>query len=147
MNFKDTESRDRAIRELHDEVFGGRRIIVQPGQNSPQKRRNEAGRPRHPPSNTLFVANLSFEMSDAELNNIFSELRGVTGVRVAIDKRTGQPRGFAHAEFVDVESAVNAKEQLGGKVLYGRDLYLDFAPPRADTSPYGRPHSEHQPRL
>lgn len=40
-------------------------------------------------------------------------------VRVAIDRRSGQPRGFAHADFIDVDSARKAKEVLERKVIYG----------------------------
>jgi nucleolin len=66
-------------------------------------------------------------MSDADLNKLFREIRNVIDVRVAIDRRTGQPRGFAHADFVDVESAVKAKEVLTGKEVYGRQLRIDFS--------------------
>ena len=80
-----------------------------------------------PPSKTLFIGNLAFEMSDADLNKLFRDIRNVIDVRVAIDRRTGQPRGFAHADFVDVESAQKAMEQLSGKDVYGRKLRIDFS--------------------
>jgi len=51
----------------------------------------------------------------------------VLDVRVAIDRRSGQPRGFAHADFTDVESAVTAKEALEQKSVYGRQLKVDYS--------------------
>lgn len=48
-------------------------------------------------------------------------------VRVAIDRRSGQPRGFAHADFTDVAAATAAKELLADKVIYGRNLRVDFS--------------------
>lgn len=48
-------------------------------------------------------------------------------VRVAIDRRSGQPRGFAHADFIDVESATAAKEILEQKSVYGRQLRVDYS--------------------
>ena len=66
-------------------------------------------------------------MSDADLNKLFRDIRNVVDVRVAIDRRTGQPRGFAHADFIDIESAVKGKEALTGKEIYGRKLRLDFS--------------------
>jgi nucleolin len=81
----------------------------------------------NPPSKTLFIGNLAFEMSDADLNKLFRDIRSVIDVRVAIDRRTGQPRGFAHADFVDVESAIKGKEALMGKEVYGRTLRVDFS--------------------
>ena len=48
-------------------------------------------------------------------------------VRVAIDRRTGQPRGFAHADFMQVEDASKALEDLRGKVVCGRELRVDYS--------------------
>lgn len=58
---------------------------------------------------------------------MFREVRNVLDVRVAIDRRSGQPRGFAHADFVDIDSAEKARELLGKKVVYGRQLRVDFS--------------------
>lgn len=79
------------------------------------------------PTKTLFIGNLAFEMSDADLNKLFRDIRNVIDVRVAIDRRTGQPRGFAHADFVDVESAMKGKEMLSEKEVYGRKLRVDYS--------------------
>jgi RNA recognition motif-containing protein len=58
---------------------------------------------------------------------LFREIRNVLDVRVAIDRRSGQPRGFAHADFVDIASAEEAKKFLSNKVVYGRELRIDFS--------------------
>jgi nucleolin len=115
-----------AIENLNQEVFQGRRLAVQ------FHRRREPislSKPRQPnePSKTLFIGNMSFEMSDKDLNDLFREVRNVIDVRVAIDRRTGQPRGFAHADFIDVESAVKARDFLLEKEIYGRKLRVDFS--------------------
>lgn len=81
----------------------------------------------NPPTKTLFVGNMSFDMSDRDLNNLFREIKNVIDVRVAIDRRTGQPRGFAHADFTNVESAERAMKELSGKVVCGRVLRLDYS--------------------
>lgn len=93
--------------------------------------------PRMPnePSKTLFIGNMSFEMSDKDLNDLFREVRNVVDVRVAIDRRTGQPRGFAHADFIDADSAAKAKEHLEKKEIYGRKLRVDFSKSSAGNSP------------
>ena len=70
---------------------------------------------------------MSFDMSDRDLNNLFREIKNVIDVRVAIDRRTGQPRGFAHADFVDIASAERALTELTGKVVCGRALRVDFS--------------------
>lgn len=81
---------------------------------------------RNPPSRTLFIGNMSFQMSDKDLHELFRPIKGVRDVRVAIDRRSGQPRGFAHADFTDVESAEEAKKVLETKIIYGRQLRIDF---------------------
>lgn len=70
---------------------------------------------------------MSFEMSDKDLNDLFREVRNVVDVRVAIDRRTGAPRGFAHADFIDVESAMKAREYLQSREIYGRRLRVDYS--------------------
>ncbi len=74
-------------------------------------------------------------MSDADLNKLFRDIRNVIDVRVAIDRRTGQPRGFAHADFVDTESAIKGKEALVGKEVYGRALRVDFSAGTRENRP------------
>jgi RNA recognition motif-containing protein len=46
---------------------------------------------------------------------------------VAVDRVTGFPRGFAHADFTDVESATKALEKLSGFEFNGRNLRVDYA--------------------
>ena len=67
------------------------------------------------------------------LIDLFREIRDVLDVRVAIDRRSGQPRGFAHADFVDVAAAQRAKETLENKVVYGRNLRVDFSGSSSST--------------
>lgn len=59
--------------------------------------------------------------------DLFRQIRNVLDVRVAIDRRSGQPRGFAHADFMDVESATKAKDILAQKVVYGRQLRVNYS--------------------
>lgn len=86
---------------------------------------------QNPPSKTLFIGNMSFQMSDKDLNDLFRQIKNVLDVRVAIDRRSGQPRGFAHADFTDTASAEKAKTILENKVVYGRQLRVDFGLPSA----------------
>ncbi|KFY06481.1 hypothetical protein V491_08598, partial [Pseudogymnoascus sp. VKM F-3775] len=122
IEFKDVESARNAIEQRNQTIFEGRRLIV----NYMAKTRNTV-KPKNPPSKTLFIGNLAFEMTDADLNKLFRDIANVIDVRVAIDRRTGQPRGFAHADFTDVESAVKAAEMLEGKEVYNRALRLDYS--------------------
>ncbi|KAK4560607.1 hypothetical protein LTR86_005185 [Recurvomyces mirabilis] len=141
VEFSDQSGADKAVKELDQKVFQGRRMAV---QYHVQRDRQQGGRndrpaggmarsgerfdrPANPPSKTLFIGNMSYQMSDRDLNDLFREIRNVLDVRVAIDRRSGQPRGFAHADFIDVESAEKAKEYLEKKVIYGRTLKIDYS--------------------
>ncbi|CAK4031519.1 RNA-binding domain-containing [Lecanosticta acicola] len=126
VEFSSQESAARAAQELNQATFQGRRMAVQFHVRR-EPRAGTSNRPISPPSKTLFIGNMSYQMSDRDLNDLFREIRNVLDVRVAIDRRSGQPRGFAHADFIDISSAEKAKEILSQKVIYGRQLKVDFS--------------------
>ena len=136
VNFENVEAAQRAVDLYNMQNFQGRRLSVQFSINAtrPPRAFNGASngpdgtdRPRNSPTKTLFIGNMSFDMSDRDLNNLFREIKNVIDVRVAIDRRTGQPRGFAHADFTDVASAERAMGELAGKVVCGRALRVDYS--------------------
>jgi nucleolin len=128
VEFDSTAEATAAIEAKHQTVLEGRRLIV--NFMAKTSRENKV----NPVSKTLFIGNLAFEMSDADLNKLFRDIRNVIDVRVAIDRRTGQPRGFAHADFIDAESAVKGFEALQGKEIYGRKLRIDYSAGRTSNS-------------
>ena len=74
MEFATQEAADRAVRELDQKVFQGRRMAVQ--FHVPKQRRNNtfSDRPKQQnlPTKTLFVGNMSYQMSDRDLNGTFA---------------------------------------------------------------------------
>ncbi len=76
----------------------------------------------------LFIGNLSFNVADAGLSEIFASANiPVTSIRVMRDSNTGRSRGFAFVELApeaDMESAIS---QLNGKVLDGRPMTVNQA--------------------
>jgi cold-inducible RNA-binding protein len=79
----------------------------------------------------LFIGNLSFNVADSELNELFASLSiPVASINVMREMETGRSRGFAFAELApeaDMESAI---KQLNGKVLGGRALTVNEARPQ-----------------
>ncbi|KAL2070897.1 hypothetical protein VTL71DRAFT_13923 [Oculimacula yallundae] len=145
LEFDTIETATAAIAAKNEGVLEGRRLIVNYLNMTP--RNNSPGVAENEPSKTLFIGNLAFEMSDADLNKLFRDIRNVIDVRVAIDRRTGQPRGFAHADFVDTESAIKGREALLGKEVYGRVLRIDYSAGSRETrgdggAPRGAPREE-----
>ncbi|KAL2037239.1 hypothetical protein N7G274_009928 [Stereocaulon virgatum] len=136
VDFATSEAAAEAISLFHLRNFEGRTLTVQyPSSQRSHGRGFKNGRggaglhnmPNHLPTKTLFIGNISFDMSDRDLNDLFREVKNVVDVRVAIDRRTGQPRGFAHADFIDVQSAERAADELRGKVVCGRPLRVDYS--------------------
>ncbi|KAK2004044.1 RNA-binding domain-containing protein [Colletotrichum falcatum] len=134
--FKDFESVVTAAENVDGTFWHGRRIVAKP-RNSQPNSIAESGRqdspsraPRvydGPPTATLYIGNISFEATDSDLNNLFASLDGVTDVRVAVDRGTGWPRGFAHADFVSVDAASAALAALQGAKIRDRELRAWYA--------------------
>jgi len=75
----------------------------------------------------LYVGNLSFDMTDEELGEAFSEFGEIVSAVVVKDRVSGRSRGFGFVEFTREESAQNAKEAMNGKDFKGRTLRVDEA--------------------
>ena len=76
----------------------------------------------------LFIGNLSYNVTEQELREAFTgegiELRSV---RVALDRETGRPRGFAFIETMTDDGAKASIEKLSGRVLQGRSIIVEEA--------------------
>ena len=55
-----------------------------------------------------------------------------------MERETGRPRGFAYVEYETVEEAAAAMEATKESEFNGRNLRLDYAPPRRTSDTYGR---------
>jgi RNA recognition motif-containing protein len=76
----------------------------------------------------LFVGNLSYNVSEQELKEVFqSEQIEVRSVRVAMDRDTGRPRGFAFVETSTEDGAKQSIEKLSGRLIQGRPIIIEEA--------------------
>src|SRR5579864_3260172 len=82
----------------------------------------------------LFVGNLSFQTTEADLRAAFEPFGEVTRAQVMTDRDTGRSRGFAFVEMADEEAAANAIAGLNGKELDGRALNVNEAKPKPERS-------------
>lgn len=78
----------------------------------------------------LYVGNLSYNTSEAQLREIFSQFGDVTSASLVMDRDTGRPRGFGFVEFANAEHAQAAINGMNGKNVDGRDLTVNEARPR-----------------
>lgn len=78
------------------------------------------------PTKTVFVANLSPEADDAAIRAVFDGCGDIVSVRIALDRATGAPRGFACVEFADLSGSEAALTKVG-EVVKGRPIRIDYA--------------------
>ncbi|KAK3694758.1 hypothetical protein B0T22DRAFT_80946 [Podospora appendiculata] len=83
-----------------------------------------------PPSDTLFVGNLSFNVSEDSVSAFFNEVCAVSSLRIPTDMESGRPKGFAYVSFASIDDAKTAFEALNGSDLDGRSVRLDYAKAR-----------------
>jgi cold-inducible RNA-binding protein len=74
----------------------------------------------------IYVGNLPFTTTDAELRSLFSQHGTVESVSLPTDRETGRPRGFAFVEMNQADAA-RAIQNLNGKDLGGRPLRVNEA--------------------
>jgi cold-inducible RNA-binding protein len=87
----------------------------------------------------LFVGNMSFHTTEAELSDLFKPFGQVTRVHLVMDRETGRARGFAFVEMPNDDEAAKAIAGLDGKELGGRNLKVNEARPK--TAGGGGPRS------
>jgi len=78
----------------------------------------------------LYVGNLSFDTTSADLQAMFAEAGTVESVSLIEDRETGRSRGFGFVEMQTKEEGAAAVAQFNGKEVGGRALKVNEAKPR-----------------
>ncbi len=77
----------------------------------------------------IYVGNLSFQITETELSDMFSEIGQVESVQIITDRDTGRSKGFGFVQMSDDAAAEKAIAQLNGKEVGGRNLTVNEARP------------------
>ena len=80
----------------------------------------------------LFVGNLSFNLTENDLQEAFAAHGNVVEANLMLDRATGRSRGFAFVTMGSEEEAQKAIEAMNGASLDGRNLTVNLARPRED---------------
>jgi RNA recognition motif-containing protein len=80
----------------------------------------------------LYVGNLSYETTDANLEAMFAAFGTVQSVQIIMDRDTGRSKGFGFVEMGSDAEAQAAIAGLSGKQVGGRSLTVNEAKPRED---------------
>ena len=94
--------------------------------------------------NKLYVGNLPFSFTDADLGAVFAGLGTVTSAAVVMLRDTGRSKGFGFVELSTEAEAQAAVAALDGKEAGGRVLVVNEARPMVPRAP--RPPVEHSER-
>jgi len=85
----------------------------------------------------LYVGNLSFNTTENELQELFSQAGTVQEVMLMQDKFTGKSRGFAFVTMSSDQEAQNAITQFNGKTIEGQPMTVNETRPRESRPPGG----------
>ena len=81
----------------------------------------------------IYVGNLSYEVTEEDLKEVFEGFGGVETIKIIKDNYTGRSKGFGFVEMPDSAEAKSAIDGLNGKELKGRELNVNEARPRTDS--------------
>src|SRR5712691_2304630 len=85
----------------------------------------------------LFVGNLSFNITENDLQDAFAAHGTVVETNLMMDRATGRPRGFGFITMSSPEEAEKAIAAMNGATLDGRNLTVNEAKPREERAPGG----------
>ncbi len=83
-------------------------------------------------SKKLYVGNLSYDVTETHLNEMFGAYGAVKSAQIIMDRDTGRSKGFGFVELSDDSAAEAAIAGLNGQMSGGRALTVNEAKPRED---------------
>ena len=85
----------------------------------------------------IYVGNLPYSVTDADLRETFAQYGEVTSVQLISDKFTGESKGFGFVEMASNSQADAAIKGLNGSAMKGRNITVNQAKPRSDRPSHG----------
>lgn len=86
---------------------------------------------------TIYVGNLSYRATEADLRAVFTDYGEVTRVMLPTDRESGKMRGFAFVDLSEEAQEDNAISELDGAEWMGRQIRVNKAKPKEDNRPGG----------
>ncbi|MDR1723200.1 MAG: RNA-binding protein [Tannerella sp.] len=85
----------------------------------------------------IYIAGLSYEVTDTDLNELFAEYGEVTSAKVITDRESGRSKGFGFVEMSKDEEGQKAIEELNGAEYDGKVITVSVARPRTERPSFG----------
>ena len=83
----------------------------------------------------LYVGNLSYTTTEADLQTLFAKAGQVASVALIKDRGTGNSKGFAFVEMAQNSAADSAIKGINDTEMGGRNLKVNQAKPRGERAP------------
>jgi RNA recognition motif-containing protein len=80
----------------------------------------------------IYISNLSYDVNDGDLKELFEEYGAVSSAKVIIDRMSGQSRGFGFVEMDDNTQAQKAIDELHECEYDGKVINVNVAKPKTD---------------
>jgi RNA recognition motif-containing protein len=90
---------------------------------------------------SIYVGNLSYQVKEEDLREVFAEYGTVKQVQIPTDRETSRPRGFGFVEMSTDAEELAAIDALDGAEWMGRELKVNKAKPREERKPANRESS------
>ncbi|XP_030640358.1 polyadenylate-binding protein 1-like isoform X2 [Chanos chanos] len=129
VHFETQEAANRAIETMNGMLLNDRKVFV--GNFKSRKEREAEFGAKAIEFTNVYIKNFGEDFDDEKLKNLFSEYGRTLSVRVMMDER-GQSRGFGFVNFENHEDAQKAVQEMNGKELNGRILYVGRAQKRLE---------------
>lgn len=82
----------------------------------------------------IFIAGLSYDVNDTDLNSLFEEYGTISSAKVIMDRNTNRSKGYGFVEMENNEDANKAITELNGAEYDGRTISVSEARPRQERS-------------
>lgn len=133
VTFATEEAFEKALQLQNKEIGGALVNVDVPAKRTPRQNNSRtSNETRNPPSTGLYIGNLNWDTSVADVEEAFSSFGGVKDVRLITDRDSGRSKGFGYIEFESIERAQAALDGFNGQELGGRTIRLDFSTPRPE---------------
>ncbi|MCG6144325.1 MULTISPECIES: RNA recognition motif domain-containing protein [Leptospira] len=81
----------------------------------------------------IYVGNLSYDMTEGKLSELFGAHGAVTSAKIITDQYSGRSKGFGFIEMKDGKEADNAIKDLNGKNVLNREMKVNIAKPKTNN--------------
>ena len=129
IQFENEEDANKAIKKVNGMLVENKKVYV--SHFMPKKEREKVLRAKANKFSNIFIKNFDNDFGDEKLHDIFSQFGEISSYKVAVGP-DGKNKGFGFVSFKDSESAQKAVEDMNGKEINGKILYVGRAQKKED---------------